>query len=106
MTKTEPVAKLRSENTRRSRIGSRAVSSRMTKPTSAATAMTDSATIRPESNQSSCSPRSRTSWRQPKPTTISTSPSASMRPGFFRYSGSKRKVLIMKKPRSPIGRLM
>ena len=82
--KVAPKAKLRSVNTARSSTGSRAVSSRTTKPTRATAAIIARLTIRLESNQSSRSPRSRNSWRQPKPTTISTSPGQSTRAGLRR----------------------
>ena len=101
-----PVAKLRSANTVRSRIGSRVVSSRIRKATSAQTATTLSAPIVRDANQSSRSPRSRTSCRQPKPATISPRPHQSIREARRRYGGSKRKTLARKKPTIPTGRLM
>src|SRR5580704_10088582 len=97
--KVAPKAKFRSVNTARSKMGSFAMSSRRRKPTSARPATIASVTIRAESNQSSRSPRSRKSWRQPKPRTIRTRPGQSTRDGFFRYDGSKRQALAMKKPR-------
>ena len=78
-----PMAKFRSVKTVRSRMGSSALSSRIRKPASAQTATTAIARIAVESNHSSRSPRSRTSWRHPKPTTISPRPHASIRPRFF-----------------------
>ena len=102
-----PVAKFRSVNTVRSRNGSLAVSSRMRKPASAHTAMMLSAKIIEESNQSSRSPRSRTSWRHPNPATMRASPRTSIRAvERFRYGGSKRNTLAMRKPITPTGRLM
>ena len=77
-----PVAKLRSVKTERSRMGSWAISSRIRKPASAHTAMTDIVTIMEESNHSSRSPRSSTSCRHPKPTTIRPRPHPSIRPGL------------------------
>jgi len=59
-----------------------------------------------ESNHSSRSPRSSTSCRHAKPTTMSTSPHQSMRAARRRYGGSNRNALAMKKPMMPTGRLM
>ena len=87
-------------------MGSLAVSSRIRKATSAQTATMDMATIVDESNQSSRSPRSRTSWRHPKPATISPRPHQSIRAARRRYGGSNRKALPMRKPTIPTGRLM
>src|SRR5215470_12233375 len=74
-----PVAKLRSAKTVRSRIGSWVVSSRIRKQMSAKTATMLSTTIVREANQSSRSPRSRTSCRHPKPATMRPRPHQSMR---------------------------
>jgi hypothetical protein len=101
-----PVAKLRSVKTVRSRIGSAAVSSRIRNAASVITATIAIAVIVTESNHSSRSPRSRTSWRHPKPTIMSPSPHQSIRAAFFWNGGSNRQALARRKPTIPTGRLM
>jgi len=101
-----PVAKLRSPNTLRSRMGSPAAISRIRKAAMAATAMRASATIVDDANQSSRSPRSRKSWRHPKPTTMNARPHQSIFSERLRYGGSNRKAPAMMKPMMPTGRLM
>src|SRR2546430_17480472 len=82
-----PVAKLRSENAVRSTIGSLVISSRIRKPASAQTATMVIATIVGESDHSSRSPRSSTSCRHAKPTTIRPRPHQPIRAARRRYGG-------------------
>ncbi len=79
-----PVAKLRSEKTVRSTMGSLAINSRIRKPASAQMATMVIAMMGAESNQFSRSPRSSTSCRQPKPLTMSPRPHQSMREARFK----------------------
>ena len=101
-----PTAKFRSLKTVRSRIGSVTVSSRARNPASVQTASTASATMRRESNQSSFSPRSSMSCRKANPHTMRTSPAASIPRGFLTNGESNRNALTIRKPRTPMGRLM
>ena len=101
-----PTEKFRSLKTVKSRIGSAASSSRMMNAAIAHTANMSSATMNPESNQSFFSPRSSTSWRRPNPTTMSTSPIASIPRDFLANGASNRNTLTIRKPRRPMGRLI
>ena len=102
----EPSAKLREVKTVRSRMGSAAVSSRMTKAVRPAMAATMRARIRSESNQSSRSPQSSMSCRRAEPRIIRTMPTTSTRPGRRVWGESNRNTVPMRKPTIPMGRLM
>ena len=99
----QPSAKLRSPMTRRLTIGFLAVSSQPiapSRPTAEAMAMP---TMKLEPNQSSSSPRSITTCRQPSPNAIRPSPIASMlRLGWLAtQGGSSTRAVTAKKVNMP-----
>ena len=70
----EPSAKLRSFSTRRFTTGFSAYSNQVTAPRMPTAARQAKVVMKPEVNQSSSSPRSTTTCKQPRPSAISPRP--------------------------------
>ena len=68
------VAKLRLASSRRSTIGSSLASSQATKYSTATRLTSAPAVMNDEPNQSSCCPRSSTTWSMPRPSVSSAKP--------------------------------